>query len=127
MQITNMKLSGIIPAKECYIELYDQYFYVLFGESNLIKLRDFLQDNDFIFKNARGMVVYNEESGSIYLWFPDRKYIRVSEGTLAHEIVHVMDFISINKEINHDTQNQEVYAQLMGYLFRNLLPLFNKK
>ena len=93
MKIRNTKLSDIIPAKEFHVEIYDQYFYVLFGETNLKKLKNLLRDDNINSLNSRGMVIYYGDSGSIYLWFPDREYKRVSEGTLAHEIVHVMDSI----------------------------------
>lgn len=116
---------------ECYIDLYDQYFYLFFGKGNWRKFAKAIEleecDSDI---NSRGLVLGHHDKKfpkCIYIWFPDRSFQRVKEGTLAHEIVHLVDHIAMNKGIKHDVDNQEVYAQFVGYLFRSLLPFFKKK
>ena len=130
MKIQKTIIYGI-PMHECHVELYDQYFYLFFGVNNLKKFyREIDEDGEDADFNARGMVLSHENKRfpeCIYMWFPNKDFERIKKGTLAHECMHLIDYISMNKGLKHDVKNQEVYAQFMGYLFRNLLPLFKKK
>ena len=128
MKITKEKFYGI-PMYECYIDFYSQYFYLFFGKKNLKKFADYVEDDEFEF-SARCMVFLHEDKKfprCIYMWFPTREYKIIKQGILAHECLHLIDWISKGKGFHHDIENQEVYAQFMGYLFSSLLPFFKKK
>lgn len=124
MQILKTVIYNDINSHEFHIEMYDQYFYLIFGESNRKKIEK-VKETD-IGKGSRGAVVYDEDKAEIIMWFPDKSYERVLQGTLAHECIHLIDFVSQNKGIKHDVNNSEIYAQFIGMLFRNLLPFFKK-
>lgn len=130
MRIKRLRIMGGIHAYECYIDLYDQYFYVLFGEKDLSRMQDYLKMEESGPDGARGMVVYNTSrhfQKGILAWFPNRSHEAVASGTLVHEIMHIADYMSQNKGLRHDVENQEVYAHLIGYLFRSLYPLFERE
>lgn len=134
MKTKKVTIEGV-KMTEFHIELYDQYFYLFFGKENYIKFLEAINEDEDVDKaesdlNSFGLVMSHESRKypqCLYMWFPDNEYWRVERGTLAHEIIHLMDYVSINKGFKHDVKNQEVYAQLMGYLFKSLLPFFKKQ
>jgi len=63
----------------------------------------------------------------IYLWFPKKSEEIVTNGTFAHELVHIADNIYKKRGMKHDLENQEPYAHLIGYLYRELLPIVTPK
>ena len=113
MKTRKLKAYGI-PMTEYHVEMYDQYFYLFFGDKNLNKMADAIQeeDNSGLRRGHKGMVFNIEskyEPNCIYVWFPNKDHEIVTNGTLAHECMHIIDYIAKNKGLKHDVNNQEVY------------------
>lgn len=122
MQTKKIKIYDQIPAYECHIELFNQYFYVLFGVDNWKALAE---KNDDLKPyrdqtHSYGLVAHNETDNSIVVWFADESVI--DRGTLAHECIHIANRIFETKGIQN--VDEELLAYTVGYLFKHLKPLF---
>ena len=64
------------------------------------------------------------KGGDVYLYYNKAK---MDASSLAHECLHLVNFIFLNKGIDANLNNDEHQAYLIGWLFETLEPIVLKK
>lgn len=107
------------------IPIYGTRLYVIFGQDDKVrKIPSFAEIMDC---DVNGFVA--EVSNGVLVWFRNNEYRMVANGTLSHELVHIVDDVSKYHSLHHSNKSEhnEHLAYLTGYLFKILLMLFKKK
>lgn len=115
-----MIINKIIP-----IDLYNTDIMVHFGNYDSLKAelvaRFGIEDALYILngisvdENILGRTVLLS-TGNIVLWMPDYPNNSKEKGTLAHEIYHAACEIMNKIDVPPNTDNEEAYAYLIGYI-----------
>ena len=116
------KIYEDVQAKEFYVPVFNQYYYMLFGKENWRKLCTY--DTEFAEYvtegDNNGHVAFNTESNRIYVWFKDETMAET--GTLAHECVHLAKAILKCRGMEHT--DEELIAHLVGHTYKEMRPHF---
>mgnify|MGYP003290256149 CR=1 FL=1 len=64
------------------------------------------------------------KGGDVYLYY---NKVKMDASSLAHECLHLVNFIFLNKGIDANLNNDEHQAYLIGWLFETLEPIVLKK
>lgn len=115
MNLNRKKINGI-NLYEVHIELYNKYYYIIFGEKDydiLTKYDDEIDKhdwNDFEALFRRGKM----SEKMLVFKSPDNKFLK--NGVVAHEILHLMYYILEENGLKFDFNNQEPTTYLLEYI-----------
>ena len=117
MNLNRKKINGV-NLYEIHIELYDKYYYIIFGEKDydiLIKDDDEIEKHDW---NDFEALFRRGETNEKMLVFksPDNKFLK--NGVVAHEILHLMYYILEENGLKFDFNNQEPTTYLLEYIIK---------
>lgn len=114
---------------EVYIDVYDKYFYVCFGEEEYKKvLKFFGVDEDteqWNYNDFRGMLVADPESEKLVLIFQSAKRDYQDSDVIGHECIHLLYYILNQRNIEFNFNNQEPVAYLMGFIQEKVNEIFD--
>jgi hypothetical protein len=118
------------------LQIYPYYVLVFFGEDdeevkNVLKEKlvnfESVDPDTYTLDNRSGTASFYRSSSYLFIRckeYPDRPFY---QGTLAHEIFHVVTFLANEIGLSLNDGSDEAYAYLIGYITREVYDQLNSK
>ena len=103
-----------------------QFVMVLTNDNKKInkKVKDFKEQSE-LYGHAMNMI-FDKQSSYIVVLNPKNKNNKMTVGVMAHEAVHIADFIFANCGIIHDLNNDEPLAYLVEWITDELYEFYKE-
>ena len=103
-----------------------QLVFVLTNDNKKInkKVPDFKEKTE-LYGHALNMM-YEKEASYIIVLNSKHTHSRMTVGVMAHEAVHIADFIFTNCGITHDLDNDEPFAYLVEWITNELYEFYKE-
>lgn len=116
-----------IKIKKTWIPIYHANFNIILSNSTS-KIEKFIKDIDMSNPYASAIKHYNKGNCySIVLNFDREDSLKITHGIIAHECLHIVNMILVDRGVLPDFNNDEPLTYLLEYITNKVHKFINKK